>query len=511
MSTSTLVRARVWTEDDSAQAPEQRTGVLREPLPQTAVCFSGGGTRSMVATIGQLRGLATVGALDRFGYVSCVSGSAWAVVPFLFAADGSTRLGTVTPPHQLSLERLEQISPDSLLASVTESFLDPLVRLDADATVPSDQTWCRAVGEVFLGPHGLYDATHPVPFGPARGSLAGELAQPGTDRSCHRPARAHPFPVVHTTLNWPEPRNAGQHRLAFEHTPLYAGAPGRREVRAPDGVVRTVGGTYIEPIGINGAPAAGANEAHGWIDVVPGPRPFTLADMVGATSALYTPDRAASGYPHACYRTIPAAETGPHTVNDLFTDGGDVDTHALLGMLRRRIPRVVIFLNTIWPLDPDYDHGVWPAEGQLDPALAPLFGQPSEQWSNNHVFPRAAFRDVVDAWQQAQRHGRPLVASTTLPVLANPWWGIAGGWEVSVCWVYNDRAADWESDLPPATRALLAAPESESLVARFPHYRTIGQNPGALTRLTPVQANLLADLSGWGVLESADALRDVLG
>ena len=56
----------------------------------------------------------------------------------------------------------------------------------------------------------------------------------------------------------------------------------------------------------------------------------------------------------------------------------------------------------------------------------------------------------------------------------------------------------------------LAADEADSLVARFPHYRTVGQNPGSLTRLTPLQANLLADLTGWGVLESAHAVRDVL-
>ena len=119
MSRSSLVRARVWTEDDSGQAPEQRPGVLRESLPQTAVCFSGGGTRSMVATIGQLRGLAAMGMLDRVGYVSCVSGSAWAVVPCLFAADGAERLGAVTPPRQLTLEHLGHVSPGSLLAPVT--------------------------------------------------------------------------------------------------------------------------------------------------------------------------------------------------------------------------------------------------------------------------------------------------------------------------------------------------------------------------------------------------------
>ena len=98
MSLPSVVRARVWTDDDSGRAPEQRDGVLRAPVPPTAVCFSGGGMRSMVATVGQLRGLAALGVLDRVGYLSSVSGSAWATVPFAFAPDRAARLGAVTLP-----------------------------------------------------------------------------------------------------------------------------------------------------------------------------------------------------------------------------------------------------------------------------------------------------------------------------------------------------------------------------------------------------------------------------
>ena len=450
----------------------------------------------MVATIGQLRGLVAVGALDRVGYLSCVSGSAWAAVPFLFTADGSERLGRVTRPDALTSEHLGQIAPGSLRGPVTTSFRDRFMSLDGDPAVPPDQAWCCAIGETFLAPHGLYDADRRVPFGPALGSLVSPRDGGEAFGACHRPARARPFPVVHATLNWPEVRDQGQHLLPFEHTPLYVGAPVRRHLRDALGAMRTVGGTYLEPRGT---------------DRVPAPRPFTLADMIGASSALYTPERDVSGYPHARYRTVPTPDSGPDTVNDLFTDGGDVDTHALLGMLRRRVPRVVIFLNSIWPLDPDYDHRDWPEVGQIDPALALLFGQPSTQWSKNQVFPRTAFRSIVESWQRAQRSGRPLVATTQIPVQANPWWGIAGGWDVSVCWIYNGRAADWESLLPASVRRLLAADDTKSLVARFPHYLTIGQNPGALTRLTPLQAQLLAELAGWGVLESADAVRDVLG
>ena len=208
-----------------------------------------------------------------------------------------------------------------------------------------------------------------------------------------------------------------------------------------------------------------------------------------------------------------AADGGSCAVNDLFTDGGDVDTLALLGMLRRRIPALVVFINSVWPLALDHDPRHWPDGGQIDPAVAPLFGQPNPRWPHNRVFPRSAYRDVVSAWQTAKRAGRPLVASTRLRVEANAWWGIEGGWELSVCWVYNDRVPAWEAGLPDEVRRMLpgAGETPDASLARFPHYRTIGENVGALTRLTPTQANLLAELAGWSVLESSDMLRAVLG
>ncbi len=75
MPSPSSVRVRVWVDEGAGRAPEQRAGVLAAPLPQTAVCFSGGGTRSLAATVGQLRGLVALGLLDQVGYLSCVSGS----------------------------------------------------------------------------------------------------------------------------------------------------------------------------------------------------------------------------------------------------------------------------------------------------------------------------------------------------------------------------------------------------------------------------------------------------
>ena len=508
------VQVRVWADTGPGRAPEQRDGVLTAPLPQTAVCFSGGGTRSMAATVGQLRGLAALGLLDRVGYLSCVSGSAWAVVPYLYAADGGERLGVVTGPEHLTCAGLDRLDARSLLRPATHPFRDALETLEAGGAVPPDEVWIRAVGETFLAPCGLYDAADPVGFGPASRSVApGAVGDPTSAFRCHRPRAARPFPVVHATLNWPETRAAYLQRLPFEYTPLYVGSPQRRMLRVAQAGARTVGGTLVEPLGFGCAAPRAAVDAGGRVVVAPPRRPFTLADMIGASSALNTADRDVRAYPHASYWTL-SADGVPGAVNDLFTDGGDLDTLALLGMLRRRLPAVIVFINSVWPLALDHDPRHWPESGQIDPAVAPLFGQPSPRWLHNRVFPPPAYRDVVSAWQAAKRAGRPLVASTRLRVEANPWWGIEGGWELSVCWVYNDRVATWEAGLRDEVRRGLPSTTGETPdapLARFPHYRTVGENAGALTRLMPIQANLLAELAGWGVLESGDMLRAVLG
>lgn len=513
MSKRFLVRVRVWVDEGSGRAPEQRPGVLREPLPQTAICFSGGGTRSMAATVGQLRALSALGLLDDVGYLSCVSGSAWAVVPYLYATDVE-QLGSVTPPGDLTLAGLEAVDPQSLLHPATVRFRDSFDQLEADRGVDRDQVWVGAVGKTFLAPFGLYDPNTPHGFGPEAESLGPSSVQSWvSDAPCHRPRVARPFPVVHATLRWPERRSSAQHMLPFEYTPLYVGSPQRRVIQDTWDGERTVGGTLVEPAGFGStAPEAPADQ-HGHVAVEPPTEPFTLADMVGASTAFNAEDRDVRGYPHRASWTMAGADGGPGWCRDLFTDGGDVDTFALLGMLRRRIPTIVVFLNSIWPLSLDYDPAQWPEPGDIDPAIPPLFGHANPRWPHNRVFSQDGYRDLVAAWQSAKREGRPLVAHTRLRVEDNEWWGIEGGWDVSVCWVYNDRVAGWEGRLIDEVRQVLPADaggDPRGPLARFPHYLTVGQNAGDMTRLTPLQANLLAELAGWTVLESAETLRSVL-
>ena len=77
----------------------------------------------------------------------------------------------------------------------------------------------------------------------------------------------------------------------------------------------------------------------------------------------------------------------------------------------------------------------------------------------------------------------------------------------------NERAPAWEARLDADVRRAIEEgqpPGATGPFARFPFYRTEGQNPGCLVRLTAPQVNLLAELSCWVVVEHAGLLREVL-
>ena len=150
----------------------------------------------------------------------------------------------------------------------------------------------------------------------------------------------------------------------------------------------------------------------------------------------------------------------------------------------------------------------------MDPFIAPLFGAPNPSFPHNKVFLESEFPVLHRTLQEAKQNGGVVATTMTHRVQENSWWGVSGGWDVQVCWVYNERVPEWEAQLPLETRRCLqgglSTAESGPL-HNFPHYRTQGQNPGALIRLTPTQVNLLSHLGCWTVRAHADRMRDLLG
>lgn len=141
------VRARVWSTDGPKAVYPESTSPFTTPPASTGVCFSGGGTRSYAATVGQLRGLTEAGLIGQVGYLSAVSGGAWAAAPYTYYPSGDGRasdvdiLGAHLDPERLSHETLSQLDPRSLGFAATGDFSQALTQARHDSSVDPDDVW----------------------------------------------------------------------------------------------------------------------------------------------------------------------------------------------------------------------------------------------------------------------------------------------------------------------------------------------------------------------------------
>ena len=108
--------------------PEAAAMAGRRP---TAVCFSGGGYRSFIASVSYLRALEALGLMPRVRHLTGVSGGSWAVAAYTYyargqegvAADDAQLLGELIEPEDLTLQRVDApIDPRELLHATTLSL-----------------------------------------------------------------------------------------------------------------------------------------------------------------------------------------------------------------------------------------------------------------------------------------------------------------------------------------------------------------------------------------------------
>src|SRR5665213_1098189 len=127
--------ARYWSVPQlpAAAADLERLKNQRPAFPEDAyledrldvgVAFSGGGTRSAAATLGQLRGLRANGWLERIRYISAISGGGWASVPFTFTKRPlDDFLGTYEAPGMLVKDAVEHQPHGQLAYAIANSGL----------------------------------------------------------------------------------------------------------------------------------------------------------------------------------------------------------------------------------------------------------------------------------------------------------------------------------------------------------------------------------------------------
>ena len=546
------LKSRVWVSNGfDYRFPELELDEVISK-PSIGVCFSGGGTRAMSATMGQLRALNHLGIIPNIRYISSVSGGSWASTIYTYYRAGASSdeelLGPITPPAEITDAHLQQSLTPSRLAHNAMTWLLNTVagwELSPDFAYTSHDVWNYAIGQAYLEQFGLFNtrtAAHSpkdLPYFSYDARVVAEI------KSCNPFLADHdfltvredrPFLIVNSCVLLPEGDPTQEDLLNFEYTPLTVGRPFLTRSSANQ---RAYGGGFIEPFAYRGhaptmspdpgecSPDQGCKSpsrllgSAGWVKVPGQDRPFSLTESTGTSSSAFA-EEAIQDFdilrfnPQDFYWTVNGK--GPYTgAETLFGDGGLLENNGIIPLIQRGIELAIVFINTETKLDLIYTVTNDPRDimndpnGRCDVYLPALFGYSNAKWPfyypNNQVFPTSDFAAVLQQLQSRKRRGEPLIVNSQHQVVENTHWGVQARRDpMWVTWCYLDRVEEWENQLcDPIRKAIQegnpsSGTESAGPYQHFPNYKTIQQNSLDLVALTREQIVLLADLAASSIL-----------
>eukprot|EP00933_Yihiella_yeosuensis_P016146 TRINITY_DN1389_c6_g1_i1.p1 TRINITY_DN1389_c6_g1~~TRINITY_DN1389_c6_g1_i1.p1 ORF type:complete len:655 (+),score=96.41 TRINITY_DN1389_c6_g1_i1:13-1977(+) len=544
---------------------------------RTALCFSGGGGRSLTLSMGYYRALVSLGILPSgVDAISSVSGGTWASAQYMFADRTSEQLvGNPSAPENLTMQELNNTPPDmgATLLTDTNELAERILKVGSVKCLASPQSeacykkllsrlWIDVMGATFLHPYGLDSSKYMASSQKAVEQIVAD------NPSLHAKQFVTPMPDRPTTfvmnggLGAPEGYRVGHNGVSLQMSPDFIGSPfypncssiayrpavnftayGALFNQSTELLELTVGGGLISAFAFGSeapAPALNDKATPGKIEkiTVPAPStPFTLSDAVGISSAAFAKAAAVSVEteyidPKGLYWSLPHDEDQHqrrrrrrrrrrhHHQQQQYQDaqeytmfdGGDLENLGVLAMLQSKVRRLAVFVNTATPLNATMDlcskdNADLTHAATID--LSCLFGYCTDgasiSWNymKDQVFKKCDYHRLLCKFQTEKQAGRSSVAFTKLKTVENKWWGIPGGREVDIIWVYNEKVDNFEQRLPEETKAEIAKGDSGPF-ANFPWYLTTFENPPYLTKMYANQVNLLAAQAEFSILEHKD-------
>eukprot|EP00930_Biecheleria_cincta_P022227 TRINITY_DN16265_c0_g1_i1.p1 TRINITY_DN16265_c0_g1~~TRINITY_DN16265_c0_g1_i1.p1 ORF type:complete len:731 (-),score=110.78 TRINITY_DN16265_c0_g1_i1:288-2414(-) len=518
--------------------PKGHTGI------KTALVVSGGGARATSFSAGVLRALEHMGLMKNVDALSSVSGGTWAASIYMFAKmDAKELLGKETSPSSLSMQALQQ-PPAPLIAAVTNEHT-PIARQLLRDGIEYPQLWVKSVAKAILAPFGLDAADSYMAADEASVKRIKAHNPELKDATFLTPAKDRPKTfVMGGAILAPVGYTATKGNVVdLQMSPDYIGSPFYPDddhVTYPSQTGRgntehlaIVGGGLVESFAFGGQEPEKGQDGGSSVTMPAPTEPFSLSKAVGVSSSgVSSALTQLSVFKGTLAALSPQVDYWPVTSKHLpgpqpartytLGDGGNLDNSGLLAMLQRRANHIIYLINTGSPLPPrettDFCsmNDSIPADigKTLENQLQAEFGlwkvdDFGEFLSRNQVFKTETLPPLLCELQKLKTAGKPAVARKRMKIQKNTWWGIDGGWDADIIFVYLDKSSDFESQLPADTVADLQKGSWGSF-AYFPHYLPAFQNTGEGTALTGAQVNLLAPLGEYYVRENADMFRSLL-
>lgn len=522
----TTLQVKVYPSGPTFQFPELQMARYQPDSHPLGVCFSGGGPRSLVASLGQMRGLHALGLLDDIGAISAVSGGAWFNTIFAYAPtsiDDTTLLGPILNPTEITPQNLSQIDPQCIAAPLlhlTSANLNTtktnfMIGATYAETQAFNRVFARLLNDLMLKPFHL-DDTHTL-FTLDAGSIDRIIEHnPGLTPADFYTMRSNrPFLIIGAANVYPPGEN--QVARLFEYTPLYSGT---LQLFKGVGVNGTdIGGGYVESLAFDSLTPS-PPDADNYVTItMPNPI-FLLSDIFGSTSAapgiILNQLGAPEWFPRFSYWPVVEAGAQPAATYS-FIDGSGLENTGIVPLLRRQYPVILAFINSRQPVGAT---GPATVDG-IDFQVARLFGLKRQSPNNDQdtqIFPSAKFKALADGFRAAKANDQPPYFIDSYPIVQpNPFDipAYPGNGEVTVMWFYNELNSNWKRRLSSQVQTLLTSTDPTNYLANFPNLKTYFQNQSTagipqLLQYTPQQINLLAHMWTYTVMEDAiEALQSL--
>eukprot|EP00928_Gymnodinium_smaydae_P029065 TRINITY_DN21993_c0_g2_i2.p1 TRINITY_DN21993_c0_g2~~TRINITY_DN21993_c0_g2_i2.p1 ORF type:complete len:850 (+),score=151.40 TRINITY_DN21993_c0_g2_i2:54-2552(+) len=535
--------------DQLAKAVYGETVAVVEGMPfpglhgkvQTALCFSGGGSRSLSNSLGAFRALENLGLMKHVDAISSVSGGTWASALYMFAnVSLEELLGAPTDPRSLDMEVLSH-TPARMGSVATQSMAGTVAEM-MTARISRTQMWEFFVTNTFLTPFNLGTKDAFMAASPEAVERIKQTNPALANRDFHVPMPGRPgvFVMSGAILSPLGTAADASSVYSLQMSPDWTGSP----YRPFGGMVqydllgggrtdpRFIGGGFVESFAFGGP--APHRETPGEQCFLTNTNPFSLSDAIGISSCALA---SALAQHRGMQSLVPVEQIWPvltgadqeRQPSETYKmgDGGNIENAGLLVMLQRRATKIIWFVNTDTGLNTaNIDFCAGPPEDKFDPNAQLKDGKPACTnqltdkfgWginsatagylSNNQVFLKEDFWKVTCELQKLKLSGKPALFRTTLPVLRNSFWRIEGGFEVDITFVYNEECDDFVNLLPRDTQD--AVKHKRDDFVHYPFYATTFEHDLELVQLSNAQVNLLAAQTEYFLMENAELLKDQL-
>lgn len=506
------------------------------------ICFSGGGPRSFCATLGYIRALKELKVLDKIKYVSCVSGSTWAWIPFLFMKSswdqdkfiGLDIFGNLDKKLDLNMIKYsdKKYLGNSIISLASNTLLIEYIYQSFRhlGYYERSRIWPYMLGKIFLEPYDLmytdfftinqkilklyYEKPLDIP-----NNIKFELPYNNDNND-------YPFIITNCNVVKPDKRGSLTNTdfILVNMTPLYSGTLGTlvdKDGNYGNGYLNTYAFHPLNFFKKSFDKKKQNNIEFGQAEVskkhdLNNINRFNLFDMMGSSSTAFgiITDLLGMSAINPSYRFVDK-ELDKVKYFDMI-DGGVLDNAAILPMLQRKMKKIVLFINSNDPIKVDGTDLEMTKSIDID--IRQLFlgdVDVNKEWYFDYfeyindlkVFDNEGgkrWKELLDQMRHnILENDIAFVELIGLKVLKNTNYQIEEYVLDKLLIVYLYKPVEWVNQrLDEDVKQVLM----EKQFKKFPYYNTVMENSGWIEKeileLTASETNLLSDLTYWNLMKN---------